>query len=88
MHPKMVAKIADYRRRKIEALASVHCSASLYLEMLTMLLIFKANIEVGIWPMKGSPCHKQLKRIVKAAEKHRPPNTRTQRRESDERSLK
>ena len=79
MHPKMVAKIADYRRRKIEALASVHCSASLYLEMLTMLLIFKANIEIGIWPMPGSPCHRQLKRIIKLAEKHRPPNDRSER---------
>ena len=51
-------------------------SARLFLEMLTMLLIFKANIEIEIWPMPGSPCHRQLKRIIKLAEKHRPPNVK------------
>jgi hypothetical protein len=54
-------------------------SARLFLEMLTMLSIFEANIEIGIWPMPGSPCHRQLKRIIKLAEKHRPPNEQVSR---------
>lgn len=33
--------------------------------MMTMLKVFKGCIETPILPLKGSPCHKILKQIIK-----------------------